>query len=98
MDYVTYFCAWALCLCVYLAFCTLICYLFMIWDKHSKHKSNMKIERRRRRFERECREAGERMHRADELRRLMNEPIQRSIPIRKAVGYFSDSVAQMLVK
>ena len=104
MDPITRFCAFALfagacamCILIICAFAYLVFIIAEAWDRHIKKESTEIIKNRRNEFKLECERAGKDLMLHDELERLKHKA-DRFRPIRKAVGYFSDEVAQALVQ
>lgn len=97
MDNVTRLCGFILCMGAYITIAYILYWICESWDRKSRRKSRRKIEKRRREFEAECERAGRAMHNRDETHKTVNMQVRKK-PIRKAVGYFSDDFAQLLLK
>lgn len=97
MDATTRLCAFILCFSAYILFAYFLYWVAETWDKHSKRKSRRKTAQRRQAFERDCERVGRALLNRDEIHKTVNMPARKK-PIRKAVGYFSDDLAQLLVK
>lgn len=99
MDPITRLCAFILCFGIYLSFSYFLYWICETWDKYSKRKTQRKIKTRRDAFARSVERAGRALRREDNKREAVSYPKkEKKKPIRKAVGYFSDDLAQLLVK
>lgn len=97
MDPVTRFCAYVLCFSSLILFASAIIKGWNILDKFNKNRYAKKIKASREAFARSVERAGRALQRDDHRREAVNMPTRKK-PIRKAVGYYSDDLAQLLVK
>ena len=99
MDPVTRFCAYVLCFNSIILFASAIIKGWNILDKFDKNRYTKRIEASREDFALSVAKAGKRLQRDDHRREAVNFlQEEKKKPIRKAVGYFSDDLAQLLVK
>ena len=97
MDALTRLCAYVLCFgsIIYIAY--LVVWLWDKLDRYDKKKYRRIIESRRQAFARDCERVGKALFNRDEIHKTVNMPTKKK-PIRKAVGYFSDDLAQLLIQ
>ena len=97
MDPITRLCAFMLCFSAYILFAYFLYWICETWDKYSKRKSRRKVNQRQQAFARDCERVGRALLNRDEIHKTVAMPVRKK-PIRKAVGYYSDDLAQLLVK